>query len=175
MDDIFSICDKINSLLEIKKETEAREELIILLDYLESNNIEYTPLINHLIRATGLYQYIKIENADWSDRFVAEVFKVNVGERKDLVLHREQSRILKRLLNNESIAISAPTSFGKSFIIDAFIAIKRPRNVVIIVPTISLADETRRRLYRKFSGEYRIITLSDEEISENNIFISKTI
>lgn len=171
MDDIFSICDKINSLLEIKKETEAREELIKLLDYLESNNIGYTPLINHLIRATGLYQYIKIENADWSDRFVAEVFKVNVGERKDLVLHREQSRILKRLLNNESIAISAPTSFGKSFIIDAFIAIKKPRNVVIIAPTISLADETRRRLYRKFSGEYRIITLSDEEMSENNIFI----
>ncbi|MED7858412.1 helicase, partial [Campylobacter coli] len=42
------------------------------------------------------------------------------------VLHREQSRVLKRLLSNESLILSAPTSFGKSFIIDALIAMKKP-------------------------------------------------
>ena len=67
--------------------------------------------------------------------------------------------------------MSAPTSFGKSFVIDSFISIKRPANVVILVPTIALADETRRRLHRKFAGEYKIITTAEQSLSEKNIFI----
>jgi hypothetical protein len=42
---------------------------------------------------------------------------------------------------------------------------------MIIVPTIALTDETRRRLFKKFSSEYKIITTTDVEISEKNIFI----
>ena len=90
---------------------------------------------------------------------------------KSLTLHREQSKLLRLLLEGKNLAISAPTSFGKSFVIDAFIAIKRPKNIVIIVPTIALTDETRRRIYKKFSSEYKIITTSDVEISDKNIFI----
>jgi hypothetical protein len=47
---IFEICHKINDLLNDSKEKEAREELIKLLDYHETNQIEYTSLVNHLIR-----------------------------------------------------------------------------------------------------------------------------
>lgn len=72
-------------------------------------------------------------------------------------MHREQSAILKKLINGKNLAVSAPTSFGKSFIIDAFIAIKKPKNVVIIVPTIALTDETRRRLHKKFSGNIKLL------------------
>jgi reverse gyrase len=49
-------------------------------------------------------------------------------------------------MSGKNLAIIAPTSFGKSFIIDAFIALKQPKNTAIIVPTIALTDETRRRL-----------------------------
>ena len=69
------------------------------------------------------------------------------------------------------MAVSAPTSFGKSFIIDAFIAIKKPNIVVIIVPTIALADETRRRLQCKFSNLYKIITTSDSVIADKTICV----
>lgn len=79
--------------------------------------------------------------------------------------------MLSALLKGESLAVSAPTSFGKSFVIDAFIAIKEPKNVVIIVPTIALADETRRRLFRKFSSKYKIITTTGSSLSERNILI----
>lgn len=69
--------------------------------------------------------------------------------------------------------MSAPTSFGKSFVIDAFIAIKQPINVVILVPTVALADETRRRICRKFSHQYKIITTTDVELAgEKHIGIS---
>ena len=86
-------------------------------------------------------------------------------------MHREQSLLLKKLLENKNIAVSAPTSFGKSFVIDAFIQHKQPKNVVLIVPTIALMDETRRRLYKKFSDKYKIITTTDVELAEYNILI----
>jgi len=78
---------------------------------------------------------------------------------------------LKKLLDGKNLAISAPTSFGKSFVIDSFISIKKPSNILIIVPTIALTDEVRRRIYKKFSHEYKIITTADVELSDKNIFI----
>lgn len=168
--DVFEKCAEINTCLTQKNEKEAREKLIKLLDYLERNNISYDPLINHLIRLTGLYPYIKAENADWQDALVSELFKVETGD-GFTTLHREQSDVLKKLLNGESIILSAPTSFGKSFIIDGLIALKKPRNIVILVPTIALMDETRKRLLRKFGKEYKIITTPDIDLEEQNLFI----
>ena len=168
---IFEQCQTINELLIADKENDARQELIKLLDFHESNKIEYTPLINHLIRETGLFPYLEPETSNWDERFVYDVFKVEVGESEPLTLHREQSLLLKQLLEGKNIAVSAPTSFGKSFVIDAFIKIKKPKNVLIIVPTIALTDETRRRLYKKFASEYKIITTTEVEPAEKNIFI----
>lgn len=168
---IFEQCQTINELLIADKENDARQELIKLLDFHESNNIEYTPLINHLIRETGLFPYLEPETSNWEERFVYDVFKVDVGEDEPLTLHREQSLLLRQLLEGKNIAVSAPTSFGKSFVIDAFIKIKKPKNVLIIVPTIALTDETRRRLYKKFASEYKIITTTEVELADKNIFI----
>jgi hypothetical protein len=76
MDDyIFESCGKINDLLNNSKEKEAGEELIKLLDYHKSNQIEYTPLVNHLLREAGLYSHIHPETSGWDDRFAYEVFK----------------------------------------------------------------------------------------------------
>lgn len=169
--DIFASCSKINDLINSNLENEARNALIKLLAHHESENISYTPLVNHLIRSTGLYPYIQQDSADWQDRFIYEAFKVDTGASEPLTLHREQSILLKALLSGESLAISAPTSFGKSFVIDSFISIKKPDNVVIIVPTIALTDETRRRLYPKFSDTYKIITTTEAAPGEKNIFI----
>ena len=169
--DIFNACKSINDYLNTGNEVFARNELIKLLDYCESHNIVYTPLINHLIRDTGLYPYLDLETADWQERFVYQSFKTNTGDNEPLTLHREQSILLKKLLERQNIAVSAPTSFGKSFIIDAFIAIAKPKNVMLIVPTLALTDETRRRINKKFAKEYKIITTTDATLSEKNIFI----
>lgn len=168
--EIFETCHIVNDYLLADNEVMARNELIKLLDFHSQNEIEYSTLVNHLIRATGLYPYLQAENATWQDRYVYEVFKVDIGG-KEATLHREQSSLLKRLINGENIAVSAPTSFGKSFVIDAFISINKPKNVVIIVPTIALTDETRRRLYKKFANEYKIITTTEVELADKNIFI----
>lgn len=169
--DVFERCKQINNLLNQNKEQEARDALICLLQELKNKEIAYTPLINHLIRETGLYPYIDEETSDWRERFVVEAFKVNAGANQQITLHREQSGVLKSLLDGEDLAISAPTSFGKSFIIDAFLDIKKPNTVVVIVPTIALSDEVRRRLYPKFSSVYKIITTTGVKLGERNLFI----
>ncbi|MGL5108133.1 MAG: DEAD/DEAH box helicase [Vibrio ordalii] len=169
--DVFNKCIEINDFINIYDEFSARNELIKLLAFLEENEEPYNPLINNLIRQVGLYPYLDLDTSSWQDRFAHESFKVDVGEKKPLTLHREQSSILKKLINGKHLAVSAPTSFGKSFIIDSFIAIKKPTNVVIIVPTIALTDETRRRLHKKFSCEYKVITTSEISLADKNIFI----
>ena len=151
---IFESCQNINTLLETGDDNAAREELIKLLDYHNTNQINYTPVVNHFIRLTGLFPYLQEETSNWQERYIYDIFKVDVGEDNPITLHREQSFLLKQLLEGKNIAVSAPTSFGKSFVIDAFIKIRKPKNVLIIVPTIALTDETRRRLYKKFANEY---------------------
>lgn len=168
---IFDECSVINDLLHAEEETEARNRLIRLLDSLGRENQAYNPLLNHLIRQSGLYPYLQPETSSWQDRFVFESFKVDIGQDEPVTLHSEQSLVLKHLLDGENLAVSAPTSFGKSLIIDAYIAIKKPKNVLILVPTIALTDETRRRLNKKFSAEYKIVTTSEVELAEKNILI----
>ena len=96
---------------------------------------------------------------------------MDIGQEAPVTLHSEQSLVLKHLLDGTNLAVSAPTSFGKSLIIDAYIAIQKPTNVLILVPTIALTDETRRRFSKKFSAEYKIVTTSDVELGEKNILI----
>ena len=168
---LFEKCSEINDYIISGDESKARDLLIQLLDYVDSNKISYTPLLNSLIREVGLYPYMDLESSDWRDAFVYNLFKADVGLDEDKALHREQFRLLNALLEGKNIAVSAPTSFGKSFVIDAFIKIRQPKNVAIIVPTIALTDETRRRIYKKFADEYNIITTTDAIISEKNIFI----
>lgn len=170
--DIYNTCLDISNVLNAGDISNARSKVITLLHEINgTNNNSYMELVNHLIREVGLLPYIDTYTASWEGRFVCEVFKVNIGERKPCVLHTAQSQVLKKLLEGKSVAVSAPTSFGKSFVIDAFIAIKQPINVVILVPTVALADETRRRICRKFSHQYKIITTTDVELAEKNILV----
>ena len=169
--EIFEECAVINDLLEANDGTEARNRLIRMLDQHGREGIPYSPLVNHLIRESGLFPYLDPDTSSWQDRFIFESFKVDIGQEAPVTLHSEQSLVLKHLLDGDNLAISAPTSFGKSLIVDAYIAIKKPNNVLILVPTIALTDETRRRLSKKFSAEYKIVTTSEVELGEKNILI----
>ena len=168
---IFEKSQEINALLSNGNEKQARNQTIRLLSEIKANGARPIPVVNHLVRSLGLYPYIDEKTASWQDQVAFEAFKVDVGEKEAKTLHRAQSYLLKKLLQGTDVAVSAPTSFGKSFIVDSFIALKKPQNVVIIVPTIALTDETRRRLYRKFSAEYTIITTPEVALGDRNILI----
>ncbi len=168
--DVFDRCQAINDLLQ-EDEGEARDAVILLLDQMQNDGVEVTPIVSRLVRDVGLYPYLQAGTADWQERYVCEAFTEEVGGGLRRVLHREQSRLLGELLTGQNIAVSAPTSFGKSFVIDSFISINKPSTVVIIVPTVALMDETRRRMSLKFGSTYNIVTSSDQDLHEKNILI----
>ncbi|WLF96468.1 hypothetical protein Q5698_12655 [Brucella intermedia] len=168
--DVFDTCQEINNQLNRHDEVAARNTLIKLLRVMKENGESYPQVLNHLIRATGLYPYMELDSGSWEQRYIYSAFEVDVGNGR-ATLHREQSLVLGKLMRGANLALSAPTSFGKSFIIDAFIALNSPDTVVIIVPTIALMDETRRRIFKKFSRQYNIITAPDTKLGERNIFI----
>ena len=167
---VFAKCSLINRHIETGNEQSARDGVIQLLHYCQSQDIPPPPVLNALTRMVGLYPYLRT-GLSWDEQFLLSAFTADAGD-GEVVLHREQAAVLKLLLDGTNLALSAPTSFGKSFIVDAFISIKRPSNVLIIVPTLALADETRRRLHVKFGRRMKVITATDEEPSlDGNIFI----
>lgn len=133
----------------------------------------YAPLLNALLRETGLYPYTEPTLLSPRDRVAFEFHRpAGRSDQPGLVFHRVQAEVYWHLVDGENVILSAPTSFGKSLIIDALIDTGEYRRVALIVPTIALIDETRKRLSR-FSGRYKIITHASqaEESDRGTIFI----
>jgi hypothetical protein len=130
----------------------------------------YRQLVSAYARSCGLWNYVDIEEADGRDALVASA--VTVPELGGLTLHREQVAALNVLLAGRNLILSAPTSFGKSLLIDALLASGRFHRVAVIVPTIALLDETRRRLSRRFGATFQLVMYGDEQVeSEQVIFL----
>jgi len=119
-----------------------------------------------LARATGLWNYIDKDAADVSDVVLAET--VTVHELGGVTLHREQITALNDLMEGRNLILSAPTSFGKSLLIDALLASGRYKRVAIVLPTIALLDEFRRRLRRRFADDFEVIMHPGEIPSEDS-------
>ncbi|MCQ4412190.1 hypothetical protein NOX26_00350 [Enterobacter kobei] len=60
--------------------------------------------------------------------------------------------------------MSAPTSFGKSLLIEEIIASNIYNNILIIQPTLALLDETRRKI-KKYKDRYELIIRTGQEYS----------
>lgn len=97
---------------------------------------------------------------------------------ENISLHPEQIKILNEIEKNQALIVSAPTSFGKTFCIFEYIAKYKPNNIVLIVPTLALVDEYRKKIIKKYKEkfqEYKIYSNIDEEKQYNfdkkNIFI----
>lgn len=129
----------------------------------------YHEVVDSLVRSVGLFPYMAPDDLSFRDAVAYEFHRPpNMGE--EFVFHREQAEVYRRLLDGDSVILSAPTSFGKSKIIDAIIATGRFANIAVVVPTLALIDETRRRL-SEFSTIYKIITHLSQTPKETNIFV----
>ena len=126
-------------------------------------------MIHSLVRQVGLFPYLEEENLSLKDTIAYEVHRPS-GFKENIVFHHAQTEVYYTLLRGENVVLSAPTSFGKSLIIDSIIASQKHSNIFIIVPTIALIDETRKRL-SKFKDSYKTITHPSQSFSQRNIFI----
>ncbi|WP_122599083.1 DEAD/DEAH box helicase [Pseudomonas viridiflava] len=147
-----------------------REFVIRTLAKRDGLDVLYRNIVDELAMQVGLYPYASdLESLSLRSAFTHASNRAE-KEMENYVLHSSQTRILRKLMAGESVILSAPTSFGKSLLIDVIISEKNFSNIVLILPTLALVEETRRRMSR-FVGRYNILTTGGQEQSERNIFV----
>lgn len=138
------------------------------------NKTDYAKIHSEDLMSLGLTVYSK----DYSfDSLLYNSFAKSVLD-NNISLHPEQLMVVDEISKNDAIILSAPTSFGKTFCVFEYIARKKPQNVVLVVPTLALVDEYRRKIIRTHANSfsnYKVYTnvLSPEKVNfdEHNIFI----
>lgn len=89
-----------------------------------------------------------------------------------IILTQQQLEILS-ILENDNIFVSAPTSFGKTFVALEFIKRHEDtlKNIIFIVPTLALMNELLKKIYEYFSSKFNVCINSSEDFEDKNIFI----
>ena len=111
------------------------------------------------------------------ESLVYNAFAMSVLDEK-IALHPEQRKVLNLINENRGLIFSAPTSFGKTFVVFEYICRARPQNVVMVVPTLALIDEYKQKIIRQYRdkfSDYNIFLSIDPgrqyDFSQKNIFI----
>lgn len=168
--DIFNQLKQISHLKSDENGiVEARRLILSLLECVDTIPEDLLPIVQDFLVALGYFPYLeKIKLED----FRAEIHKE--FHRSDslphIVLHKEQFLISDLLNAGKSVILSAPTSFGKTLLIEEVVARKKYKNIVIIEPTLALIDEIRNKL-KKYEDHYKLIFSKGQTPEENNVFL----
>mgnify|MGYP000943163552 FL=1 len=136
---------------------------------------ETYPIWTDIMEAIGFYPYIEKNKKTMAIQSLSDGIrqKSHLSEYLPLTyLHREQKVLSEMLLSKKNVIASAPTSFGKSLLIEEIVASGKYNNIVIIQPTLALLDETRLKL-KKYSKKYKIIVRTTQSAATNkgNLFL----
>lgn len=163
----FSILQLLSSSA-MDRSVEVRDAVIRVLDQWERIPVPVKEVWNDLIEMVGLYPYMNPEEVSGGGALRYEFHRSPNHE--NIIFHSEQSKVWNALSNGKSLILSAPTSFGKSLMIEQVVASNKYKNIVIIQPTLALLDETRIKL-AKYGQTYNLILSVFEEVKEKNIFL----
>lgn len=178
---MFEILDlsDLNKSFKIAKKISSNEDmdsLILVLENWKYVNENIRPVFIDLIESFGFYPYLKDKNELLNTAALVrcEYHKskfINDFENNRVVFHYWQKVLEEKISNRKNLLISAPTSFGKSLLIQEFVARKKYSNILIIQPTLALIDETRKKL-QNYQDFYNIVVNTSQDINEtNNLFI----
>lgn len=172
-EELFNQLETIETLTQGKQYASARKAAILLRErYEEFPNEANADLLNAILLTVGLEPYTveRKSSLSFAEALQVEGNRVRLDEHHELILHQEQEQVYLKLVSGSSVLLTAPTSFGKSALIDAFIRAKRPKCCVILVPTIALLDEVRRRL-QGHVHDYKILTQATATPAEYSIYV----
>lgn len=172
---IISYCTKLLSEHSAEAELFARKITIHVLNNWQKVDRNLYEMWADLIESLGFYPYIQQNSSDLKSISFADDVRMSYFQSEFLentYLHKEQKKISHYLLEGKNVIASAPTSFGKSLLIEEIVASKKYKNIVIIQPTLALLDETRLKL-KKYSDDYKIIVRTSQPYSEckRNLFL----
>lgn len=167
-----AIANAIN-LTDCSAQTDGRNHLIKVIDVWNQIPTTMKPMWEDLIESVGFYPYIekfKMTVSDLDARIRQEYHRSNYIF--DKTLHSKQKELSDLVLSKQNVIVSAPTSFGKSLLIEEIVASGIYTNIVIIQPTLALLDETRIKL-KLYADQYKIIVRTSQEATKEkgNIFL----
>jgi len=167
----FELSQFCSHLLANKEsEIQGRDLVIRMRDVWDKIPESTKPIWNSLTESSGLYPYVNPGELSQSAQLRYEYHKSPFL--KDVYLHEEQLILSIALQNKNSVVVSAPTSFGKSLLIEEIIASNLHRQIAIIQPTLALLDETRKKLL-KYRDSYKLVVSTNQEpdVNKGNIFL----
>lgn len=150
-----------------------RKKLIDVIENWEYVHSEVKPVFSSLIEGFGFYPYLKEGgDLDLAALIRREYHKSQFVNKQgnSVLFHYEQKLLEEKINKKQNLVVSAPTSFGKSLLIEEFVARRKYENILIIQPTLALIDETRRKL-NHYSNHYNIVVNTHQKIGEKNLFI----
>ena len=102
----------------------ARELVIRVLALKAQLRDGYDDLLDSLVRQVGLYPYVdQMRPRSFADQVAIEAHRVP-GIMEGRLFHSLQLEVFQGLVRNDNIVRSAPTSVGKSLVIEAVLATK---------------------------------------------------
>lgn len=172
---IISHCTQLLSQHSVEAELSARKIVIHILNNWEKVDSNVYEVWTDLIETLGFYPYIQKNRTNLKTTSFADDIRMSYFQSDFLdntYLHKEQKKISNYILSGKNVIASAPTSFGKSLLIEEIVASKKYRNIIIIQPTLALLDETRLKL-KKYIDDYKIIVRTSQPYSEDkrNLFL----
>lgn len=137
-------------------------------NYLEYYYDEEKPMLDaSSMQALGLNMYVKTN--DMKLRLYNSFCRSTYDDK--VIMHQQQIECLNYLMKGDNLLISAPTSFGKTFVALEYMCRKKLDNIVFVVPTLALMNELFSKIRMKFGEEYNIVQNGYENVDSKNIFI----
>ncbi|SHN50666.1 DEAD/DEAH box helicase [Desulfitobacterium chlororespirans] len=172
---IASHCSILLSGKDDDQKASARKIAIHVLNNWSCIPTETYPLWTDIIEAIGFYPYIEKNKETMAIQSLSDMVRQKTHLSDHLpttYMHSEQKVLSDYLLSGKNVIASAPTSFGKSLLIEELVASSKYKNIVIIQPTLALLDETRLKL-KKYSANYKIIVRTTQPAANDkgNLFL----
>lgn len=191
MDRLTRTADIIKAYYSYKRTRDAAsfiKEVCSFFDFIKDMPLAESDLnlLIFLANEAGIPQYYDLLKRKFTDSQISDE-RINVLTlsalfhdasliRGDIKLHRYQKAVLDSFVlgKRNRYVLTAPTSFGKTFLVYEIIQKMQYQNILLIFPAISLLSENYTRLCNWAAfDEYTIHSLSEEEfdLSRKNIFI----
>ena len=171
----FSYARACSALLSENEGALARKIAIRILNNWDKMDSNLYPLWSDVMESLGFYPYLKnrvpgLEN-DSLDDVIRQCYHES-AYLPSVILHSDQKKISDLIFSGKNVALSAPTSYGKSLLIEEIVASQKYHNIVIIQPTLALLDETRLKML-KYSNSYRLVVRTTQSYNKDgdNIFL----
>lgn len=173
--DGFEYARACSYLITEKEEVFARKIAIRILNHWHQMDSNLYPIWSEIMESLGFYPYLRDKERGLENKSLDDAIRLCYHESDFLpsvTLHADQKRVSDLLFAGRNVVLSAPTSYGKSLLIEEIVASHKYHNIVIIQPTLALLDETRIKML-KYSEEYRLIVRTTQEYDKqgDNIFL----